>query len=70
MIDGLRTARVLYGYRGRPPADVDALAQCVVALSQLGARLGERLQEAEVNPLFVMPDGQGAVAADALVVLN
>jgi len=70
MIDSLRSAPLLHGYRGRPLADIDALAECVVTLSEIAARLGDRLGEAEINPLFVLPAGQGAVAADALVVLG
>jgi acyl-CoA synthetase (NDP forming) len=70
MIDSLRSAPLLRGYRGRSPADSIALAECIVALTEMAAQLGERLLEAEINPLFVLPAGQGAVAADALVVLG
>lgn len=69
MIASLKSAPLLRGYRGRPAADVDALARCIVALSNLAEALGDRLLEAEVNPLFVLPQGQGARAADALVIL-
>jgi succinyl-CoA synthetase alpha subunit len=68
--DSLRSAPLLRGYRGRSPADSIALAECIVALTEMAAQLGERLLEAEINPLFVLPAGQGAVAADALVVLG
>jgi acetate---CoA ligase (ADP-forming) len=61
---------LLDGFRGRPKADVAALMQTVVAFSRMTAELGERLIEAEINPLFVLPAGQGVRAADGVVVLR
>jgi len=61
---------LLDGFRGRPKADLDALMQAVVAFSHMAAQLGERLVEAEINPLFVLPAGQGVRAADGVVVLR
>ncbi len=65
----LKTWPLLDGYRGRPPADVEALADAVVAFSRMAAQLRERLVEAEINPLFVLPRGQGVRAADGVAVL-
>jgi acyl-CoA synthetase (NDP forming) len=70
MIQRLRCYPLLSGFRGRPPADLDALADAIVAFSGMVLELGDRLLEAEINPLFVLPDGQGVVAADALAVLR
>jgi acyl-CoA synthetase (NDP forming) len=70
MIDALKLAPLLNGYRGRPAADVAALADAIVAFAQMAQQLGERLVEAEINPLFVLPQGQGVRAADGLVVLR
>ncbi|MDA9464686.1 acetate--CoA ligase family protein [Bradyrhizobium sp. CCBAU 53415] len=61
---------LLDGFRGRPKCDVEALAEAVVAFSRMVAQLGDRLAEAEINPVFVLPAGQGVRAADGLVVLN
>ena len=61
-VRGLAPAR---GYRGLPRGDLAALAAAVVAFSRL-AGLAE-VAEAEVNPLIVMPEGQGVVMADALL---
>jgi succinyl-CoA synthetase beta subunit len=47
--------------------DLDALAQALVALSQLAMHDGPGVAEAEVNPLIVKPKGEGVVAVDALV---
>ncbi|MES2185392.1 MAG: acetate--CoA ligase family protein [Pseudomonadota bacterium] len=69
MVHALRTWPLLDGYRGRPKADVDALADAVVAFSRLAATLGDRLVTAEINPLFVLPQGRGVRAADGVAVL-
>ncbi len=69
MIQSLKTWPLLDGYRGRPKSDVQALIQAIVAFSEMVAALGERLLEAEINPLFVLERGQGVKAADGIVVL-
>jgi len=60
---------LLDGYRGRPKSDVDARVKAIVAFSGMVAELGDRLLEAEINPLFVLANGQGVQAADGIVVL-
>ena len=60
---------LLDGFRGRPKADVDALVDAIVAFSGMAAQLGERLVEAEINPVFVRAQGEGVSAADGVVVL-
>jgi acetyltransferase len=70
MIAELRGAKLFDGYRGSPPTDKAALAQVLVDVSRMAAALGSRLKEMDINPLFVRPEGQGVVAADALVVLK
>jgi acetyltransferase len=70
MIDELRGARLLRGWRGSPPADLDALADAVSRLSWLAHDHAGRVAEVDVNPLFARPQGQGVVAADALAVLR
>jgi succinyl-CoA synthetase beta subunit len=66
----LKTWPLLDGFRGRPKADVEALLTAIVAFSQMTAQLRERLVEAEINPLFVLSEGQGVRAADGVVVLG
>ena len=68
MIADLRGAKLFDGYRGKPPGDKEALAKALVAASQMAAALAPRLKEADINPVFVGPDG--VKAADALVVLK
>jgi acetate---CoA ligase (ADP-forming) len=67
MIGEVATLKALAGYRGKPAGDLDAVAQSLVALSRLALHDGAAVAEAEVNPLIVMPKGQGAVAVDALM---
>jgi acyl-CoA synthetase (NDP forming) len=61
---------LLDGFRGRAKADVEALVDAVVAFSRMAAQFGNRLVEAEVNPLFVLPVGRGVCAADGVAVLT
>ncbi len=70
MLAGLRLYPLLTGYRGGPRYDVDAAAAAVVAMARFGLAAAEWLDEAEVNPLIVLPQGNGAIAVDALVTLN
>jgi len=66
MLGSLRVAQLLGGWRGSPPADVDALVDIVVGFSQLAAELGDALDAVEANPVIAAPTG--AIAVDALVV--
>lgn len=67
MVDELKSAALLRGHRGAPPADVDALVQAIVRLSDFAMAAGESLAAVDLNPLRVMPAGQGAVALDAVI---
>ncbi|GAA2319723.1 acetate--CoA ligase family protein [Streptomyces hawaiiensis] len=68
MLAGLRGRALLDGVRGRPPADLDALVEVVLRVQRMALELGDQLAELDVNPLMVLPQGQGAVALDALAV--
>jgi succinyl-CoA synthetase beta subunit len=69
MIAEVRGLMPLAGFRGKPKGDLDALARAIVALSQLATMNDPPIAEAEINPLIVLPAGQGVVAVDALVKL-
>jgi acyl-CoA synthetase (NDP forming) len=69
MVDALAIRPLLDGWRGRPSADVPALIDAVLAFANLCGGLGARLREAEINPLFVRPLGQGVAAGDGLVII-
>jgi acetate---CoA ligase (ADP-forming) len=70
MLRSLKGFALLDGYRGAPKADVAAAAKAIAALGEAVLAGGDRLREVEINPLLVMPEGKGAVAVDALVLLN
>lgn len=70
MIADIKGHAVLAGARGRPSADVDALADVLVKLSALALDLEEHVAELDINPLFVMEQGRGVKAADALIRLR
>ena len=56
--------------RTGPAADLVALADTLVRVSHLIMRLEGHLAELDINPLMVLPSGQGVKAVDALVVLR
>ncbi|MFJ2907533.1 acetate--CoA ligase family protein [Streptomyces sp. NPDC087212] len=68
LLGDLRGRAVLDGVRGRAPADVDALVEVILRVQRLALELGPDLAELDIDPLLVLPQGQGAVALDALVV--
>ena len=67
MVAEVRAFALLTGYRGGHHGDLEALAKAVAAMSRLTEAPGPAVVEAEVNPLLVLPEGQGVVAVDALV---
>ena len=68
MIHDIKGVKLLQGYRGKPPCNIDALADTISRLSLLVADHADRIAEIDINPLFV--NANGVVAADALVVLK
>ncbi|MFC6762420.1 acetate--CoA ligase family protein [Sulfitobacter porphyrae] len=70
MIDEIKAGALLKGFRGNPVADVDALVETMMSFSAMAETLDGRLDEAEINPVFVLPEGKGARAGDSLVVLR
>ena len=68
MLETLKAAPLLHGFRGAPKADVAALAQLISQISVLAAQHADRIAEIEVNPVLVHPEGQGVTIVDALVV--
>ncbi len=69
MTGEIRTAGLLKGARGEPPADVEAIVEGLLRLSQLVTDFPE-IHELDINPLMVLPAGQGAVAIDARIALR
>lgn len=58
---------LLRGFRGKPEADRAALVDLLVRFGELAPSLGEVAAEIEMNPVVVMPAGEGVYVVDALV---
>ncbi len=69
MLDEVRSARLLTGLRGTPPADRAALVDAIVRVGQLAADHPE-IAELDINPLLVLSEGQGVMAVDARIILG
>jgi len=68
LLDQLKGAALLDGARGAPPADREALAELIAALSRFAADHGDLIEEVDLNPVIVHPEGQGLTVVDALIV--
>jgi acetyltransferase len=69
MIEGIKGVRLLRGFRGEPPSDMDAIAQALSRLSQLVTDFPE-IDEMDINPLIVLPSGSGARVIDARILIS
>jgi acyl-CoA synthetase (NDP forming) len=70
MVEQTRTSRILKGFRGGPPGDMDALIDVLVAVGDLAVDWSDRIEALDINPLLILPEGKGVVAVDALLVLK
>ncbi|MFV2054516.1 acetate--CoA ligase family protein [Aliiroseovarius sp. YM-037] len=68
MIDEIRSRKLLDAFRGAPERDIDALADALARLSAFAVHHGAALETIDVNPLIVGASGQGAVAADGVII--
>lgn len=66
MLRELRSFPILDGARGRPKADVEAVVDTLMRVSAMAVDLAGVLQEFDINPLFVLKQGEGVRAGDAL----
>jgi acyl-CoA synthetase (NDP forming) len=69
MINKIKIARLLKGYRGSQPHDLDALAGAIVSLGRLAADLDDTIESIDINPFISVP-GVGGFAVDALLVIR
>jgi acetyltransferase len=70
MLTRTRAGRLLQGYRGGPPLDLDAVADALVALGRLADDLKDVIESVDINPFVALPKGQGGMALDALIILR
>ncbi len=68
MLTELKVSKLLAGYRGGPPADVDALVRAICALSSFYLDHRHLISDLEINPLIVLPNGNGVRAIDVRLV--
>jgi acetate---CoA ligase (ADP-forming) len=69
-LEGLSVAKLLGGYRGKPPGDLAALIDTVLDVTRYAAANLAALVEIDVNPVIVRPAGKGVVAVDAMIRLR
>lgn len=67
MINRLQAAKLLQGFRGKQPADIAALEETLVRLGRMAHALGKRLVSLDLNPLMVLPEGQGVRIVDIVM---
>lgn len=68
MLRETRAWALLNGLRGEPPADTEALAACLAAVARFGVATCDSIVELDLNPIKVMPRGEGCRLLDALIV--
>ncbi|MFN3719498.1 MAG: acetate--CoA ligase family protein [Rhizobium rhizophilum] len=66
-IDGLKVSQLIAGYRGAPAGDKNALVQLVASVADYVADNATRLEELDLNPVLVLPEGEGVIAVDAFI---
>ena len=69
MINKIKIARLLKGYRGSQPHDLDASARAIVSLGRLAADLDDTIESIDINPFISVP-GVGGFAVDALLIVR
>lgn len=67
-LESTRVSKLLEGFRGAPVGDIGAVARTVSTVSRFIADFADELSEVEINPLAVMPEGQGCIALDCVIV--
>ena len=70
MVTELKASKLLTGYRGGLPVDLDRIAEIIHRVSWLAHDHQDRIAEIDINPIFVRPPGQESLAADGLIVLK
>jgi acetyl-CoA synthetase len=69
-LEGLNCSSLFHGFRGAPVADLEAAAAAILALANWVESEPDAIHELDINPLLLLPEGEGAVAADAYISLR
>jgi acetyl-CoA synthetase len=66
----LKCVPLLHGFRGAPPADLNAATEVILAIASIVEKAPACIVELDINPLMLLAEGHGVVAADALIRLS
>ncbi|MFQ6016428.1 MAG: acetate--CoA ligase family protein, partial [Anaerolineae bacterium] len=69
-LDRLKCAPLFSGFRGAPPADLKAAVDVIMAVAAMVENDPSSIVELDINPLLLLAEGQGVVAADALIIVE
>ncbi|NPA96054.1 MAG: acetyl-CoA synthetase, partial [Crenarchaeota archaeon] len=69
MIREIKSYRILEGYRGMPPRDIDAIKQIILKTADIMLKL-DKVQDIDLNPVMLYEKGKGAIVVDARVILR
>jgi acetyl-CoA synthetase len=69
-LDQLKSAPLFHGFRGAPPADLNAAVDAILAVAGMVENDPSSIIELDINPLMLLTEGQGVIAGDALIRLN
>jgi acetyltransferase len=70
MVQEIRGFQILKGIRGKAGADLDAIYEILLKVSQLVLDFPDEIRELDLNPIIVFPEGKGAKVVDALIALK
>jgi len=66
-VESLSVAKLIKGFRGNEAGDMDAAVDAILSVARFAESNRDKLMELDINPLLVLPAGQGVVVADALI---
>jgi acyl-CoA synthetase (NDP forming) len=66
-VESLSVVKLINGFRGSEAGDMNAIVDAVLAVAAFAESNWDSLMELDINPLLVLPKGQGVIAADALI---
>jgi acyl-CoA synthetase (NDP forming) len=66
-LESLSVAKLIKGFRGSTAGDMNAVVDAVLAVVAFAESKRDSLMELDINPLLVLAEGQGVIAADALI---
>lgn len=70
MVQETKLFHLISGYRGKAKGDLQGLCQAIVGLGRLALDFKDKIKALDINPLFIMPEGRGVFAVDALMELR